>query len=146
VDNAAYLFLLAEKTRKRVELRGRIELTNDEADRLNWSKEWHATCVVLSIGGAVAMGGLFMEDWSIMISVVLPFLFFGVAACAEAVRHATTPAECALAVAKSLGKELLGFVGFCMFAILAQGSTVHGSQVAPDGNLDEYVKQVRAGQ
>ena len=30
VDNGAYLFLLGEKTRKRVELRARIELTDEE--------------------------------------------------------------------------------------------------------------------
>jgi hypothetical protein len=55
VDNGAYTFLLAEKTRKRVELRARIELTDEESATLNRSKNWHAACVVISLSVAIAL-------------------------------------------------------------------------------------------
>ena len=55
VDNGAYTFLLSEKTRKRVELRGRIELTDEESEQLNRSKNWHAGCVIVSLCLAIIL-------------------------------------------------------------------------------------------
>ena len=71
VDNGAYLFLLGEKTRKRVELRARIELTDEESKALNRSKNFHAICVVITLSVTIALVAV---DKSVRHSIVIIFL------------------------------------------------------------------------
>ena len=71
VDNAAYWFLLGEKTRMRVEQRARVKLTDEEAARLSQSKFVHMCSITLCIIMAVVLAGYVPADpfdWAYLLS------------------------------------------------------------------------------
>ena len=73
VDNAAYAFLLAERTRMRVEQRARIKLSDEEAAELSTTKSVHMCSIIFGIILAVALAGYTSLDpfgWAIFVSYV----------------------------------------------------------------------------
>jgi hypothetical protein len=104
VDNAAYLFLLGERTRMRVEQRARIKLTDEEAATLARSKFVYMCNITVCIIVAVALAGYVRADpffWAISASYVA-FMFGGI------FDDGLSPTK----LAANLGHTVLGMVLF----------------------------------
>ena len=110
IDNLAYAIGLGEKLRARVEVDGRVELGEVEADALALSKIVHV-CVL----GVVVPCGVFasVRGGALANAVVLfflPFFAFWLAGVVEVVAGVAGVAEACKEVGRVTGQCLLGYV------------------------------------
>ena len=113
IDNLLYAILLPERERARVEVEGRVELSESEAVALMRSKAVHVVLLVIAVPCAVLS-----EDYEKV--AVLPLLAFWVAGVTEAVLGSASVGEACKEVGKSTGRWLLGIFGAIVFSILSQ--------------------------
>ena len=104
IDNLLYAILLPERERARVEVEGRVELSESEAVALMRSKAAHVLLLVIVVPCAV-LSGILETTW----------LAFWVAGVTEAVLGSASAGEACKEVGKTTGRWLLGGVGFIVF-------------------------------
>ena len=110
IDNLLYAILLPERERARVEVEGRVELSESEAVALMRSKAVHVVLLVIAVPCAVLVG---------VDLVWLPLLAFWVAGVTEAVLGSASVGEACKEVGKTTGRWLLGMVGFAVLFLLS---------------------------
>eukprot|EP01052_Picozoa_sp_SAG31_P026195 SAG31_NODE_2356_length_5874_cov_17.280000_7_plen_170_part_00 len=115
IDNAAYMFLLDERTRARVERSGRVMLADDEAQALSASKMVHWFAITFAVLGAVLLvfhpNGANSAAHTVVALVVLPRFALMVGRWVEVlVVPAATPANVAQRICKSFGLAIVSIV------------------------------------
>ena len=117
IDNLLYAILLPERERARVEVEGRVELSESEAVALMRSKAAHVLLLVIVVPCAVLVG--FELKPKLEIAISLPLLPFWVVGVTEAVLGSASVGEACKEVGKTTGRWLLGMVGFFVLVTLS---------------------------
>ena len=113
IDNLLYAILLPERERARVEVEGRLELSESEAVALMRSKAVHVVLLVIAVPCAVLVG---------VDATLLPLLAFWVAGVTEAVLGGASVGEACKEVGKTTGRWLLESVGCVVLYVLSMFS------------------------
>eukprot|EP01051_Picozoa_sp_SAG22_P004035 SAG22_NODE_207_length_15278_cov_4.056855_12_plen_132_part_00 len=112
-SNAAYLFLLNDKTRGRVEARGQIELNDQNAEALGISKNWHTGLIVFVALFEVWLTGLVADQGVTLPAVWLPYVAFLIGGLVDAwvpIMGGTTLRDKAIRMCQAFGEWLFGFI------------------------------------
>jgi hypothetical protein len=102
-----------------VEVEGRVELGEAEADALMRIKAVHAVALVVAVPCAVMVSSS-GDQVSYVLALSLPLLAFWLAGATEAVLGSAGAGEACKEVGKVTGRWLLGSVGLSVLNLLSQ--------------------------